>query len=152
MPVSVTVTATSPAVATALIVIFPPAGVYFVAHELAPEPIVRHLDLDVDALTRERAYEVGLDGLVGVLAQDLRDPPADQIRGLQAEPRRVRPVDELEAVLEIAVRNQHRGAVGDESQLPFALSRGFLGGEPERGVAVDFEDDVFAACSIQGPA
>jgi hypothetical protein len=121
-------------------------------HELTSEPLVRHFDLDVDAFACERAYEVGLDGVVGLLAQDLGDPPADQIRGLQSEPRRVRPVDELEPLLEIAVRDQHRGAVGDESQLPLRPPRGFLGCEPQRDVAVDFEHDLLTARRIQGPA
>jgi hypothetical protein len=121
-------------------------------HELMSEPLVRHFDLDVDAFACERAYEVGLDGVVGLLAQDLGDPPADQIRGLQSEPRRVRPVDELEPVLEIAVRDQHRGAVGDEPQLPLSPPRGFLSCEPQRDVAVDFEHDLLTARRIQGPA
>ena len=89
---------------------------------------------------------------LGAFLRDVYHSPADQVGRLQPEPRGVGPVHELEPIVRIAVRDQDRSAVGDESQLPLSPPRGFLGCEPEGDVAVDFEHDLFAACSIQGPA
>jgi hypothetical protein len=67
------------------------------SHELPAEPVVGHLDFDVDVLARERAREIRLDGVVRLLPEHLGDPPADQIIGFEPEPGRVGPVHELEA-------------------------------------------------------
>ena len=93
-------------------------------HELGTELFVRNLDLDSTWCPARPASRYGL------IVSNARWPstsaivPSDQIGWMQAEARRVWPVDELEPVLRIAVRDQHRRVVGDESQLPLTRPRG----------------------------
>ena len=112
------------------------------AHELHPELLVRHLDFDLDLLAAQCPHDVGLDRRERALAEHFRDRPADELTGLQTESRGVRPVDELETVLGVAVRDQHRGAVGHESQLQLARTGGVLRFQLRRDVAIDLQDRI----------
>ena len=122
------------------------------AHELASDPLVRHFDLDVHTLAGDGAVEIRPDGVVGLLSEHFCDRPSDQIGRLQPEACGVWPIDELEPVLGIAVRDHHRRAVGDESQLPLTHLGGRFRLEPRRHIAIDFDDHALAAGGIERPA
>ena len=122
------------------------------AHVLRAEGFVRHRELHVDAAAGQCLGQVRVDGPVGVGAEHVGDRAADQLARVEAEARGVRLVDELEPVRAIAMRDQHRGAVGDEPQLPLTGARVFLCLQPRRDVPVDLEHDAFAARGIERPA
>ena len=119
---------------------------------LRAECFVRHRHLHLHPTAGRRLGQVREDRVVGTDAEHLRYRAPDQVARLQAETRRIRLVDELEAVRAIAMRDQHRRAVGDEAQLPFAGARVVLCLQQCRDVTIDLEHHAFATRSVERPA